>query len=375
MTAESIVQATDSPINVNLAIHARQTAYRSYVTGYKIPKACTDTILAGSVYCYISSLRLHRRLCLYSGACSCARCSPFSQEVAAGSRCRHQHRPCRAESFFDCRVDKHCSPLGCYYFAGVGEASLLLGHIGAPLSRLARLLRSLHGHCHLSNAAKPAVIPLHNRSGHSHVRRLTQRPLCDCVRATCSHPTTTFGSRRSRTMTCSSAAEATIRRGDTSDDHCNCMTRLPLQYCWICITVMTEMTALSVLPLGSAADHFPDPVDCPHDRRASDAFVLNVRDAYDMRTLAGVVMIKRRLLLLQDQPNLIPRLMERAGCARATTMAHGWRRLVPMERSGQSLRSVQLHCTLSAATELLDVMQSHGLTVLMNGLHALRIHD
>ena len=116
--------------------------------------------------------------------------------------------------------------------------------------------------------------PLHNRSGHPHVRRLTQRPLCDCVRATCSHPTTTFGSKRSRTMTCSSAAEATIRRGDTSDDHCNCMTRLPLQYCWICITVMTEMTALSVLSLGSAADHFPDPLDCPHDRRASDAFVL-----------------------------------------------------------------------------------------------------
>jgi len=38
VTAEAIVQATDSPINVNLAVHARQSAYRSYVTGYKIPK-------------------------------------------------------------------------------------------------------------------------------------------------------------------------------------------------------------------------------------------------------------------------------------------------------------------------------------------------
>ena len=38
VTADAIVQATDSPINVNLAIHARQSAYRSYVTGYKIPK-------------------------------------------------------------------------------------------------------------------------------------------------------------------------------------------------------------------------------------------------------------------------------------------------------------------------------------------------
>ena len=41
VTAESIVQATDSPINVNLAVHARQSAYRSYVTGYKIPKVRT----------------------------------------------------------------------------------------------------------------------------------------------------------------------------------------------------------------------------------------------------------------------------------------------------------------------------------------------
>ena len=41
VTAEAIVQATDSPINVNLAVHARQSAYRSYVTGYKIPKART----------------------------------------------------------------------------------------------------------------------------------------------------------------------------------------------------------------------------------------------------------------------------------------------------------------------------------------------
>ena len=94
VTAESIVQATDSPINVNLAIHARQTAYRSYVTGYKIPKACTDTILAGSVYCYISSLRLHRRLCLYlrsllmctllsllSGGCSWVSTSPSASPM------------------------------------------------------------------------------------------------------------------------------------------------------------------------------------------------------------------------------------------------------------------------------------------------------
>jgi len=46
VTAEAIVQATDSPINVNLAVHARQSAYRSYVTGYKIPKVCNGDILS-----------------------------------------------------------------------------------------------------------------------------------------------------------------------------------------------------------------------------------------------------------------------------------------------------------------------------------------
>lgn len=36
--ADAIVQATGSPVNMNLAIHARQSAYRSYVLGLKVAK-------------------------------------------------------------------------------------------------------------------------------------------------------------------------------------------------------------------------------------------------------------------------------------------------------------------------------------------------
>ena len=60
MTADSIVQATDSPINVNLAIHARQSAYRSYVTGYKIPKVGVE-MLAANVLAF-AHLHVNRQI-------------------------------------------------------------------------------------------------------------------------------------------------------------------------------------------------------------------------------------------------------------------------------------------------------------------------
>ncbi|EFJ13061.1 hypothetical protein SELMODRAFT_424962 [Selaginella moellendorffii] len=42
VTAKALVLATNSPINKNLAIHARQYARRSYVVGLKVPKGAID---------------------------------------------------------------------------------------------------------------------------------------------------------------------------------------------------------------------------------------------------------------------------------------------------------------------------------------------
>ncbi len=38
VTCKYVVHASNSPIHHNLAVHSRQTAYKSYVVGLKIPK-------------------------------------------------------------------------------------------------------------------------------------------------------------------------------------------------------------------------------------------------------------------------------------------------------------------------------------------------
>ncbi len=54
--------------------------------------------------------------------------------------------------------------------------------------------------------------------------------------------------------------------------------------------------------------------------------------------------------LSQDQPDVVPRLMERVGRTRAAAVANDWRSAVPVERSGRIL-TAQLHdYTLSITT-------------------------
>lgn len=57
---QATVYATNSPINRNLAVHARQEANRTYMIGFKVPKGGYPVVTHTVLQCSIAAAARHK---------------------------------------------------------------------------------------------------------------------------------------------------------------------------------------------------------------------------------------------------------------------------------------------------------------------------